>query len=136
MWISLHSYLDLCGLLDLGICFMPQFRDIFSDIFFNKFSAPFSLFSFWDLYNANDIPLNISLKLASLFKNSFFFLILWVSSTLLSSKSLIFSFASSSLFFSSIIVFLSSVNSVWYFLILSVSLWKFSLCSFTLSQVH
>lgn len=40
------------GFLDLGVYFFPQVRKFSAITYLNKLSAPFSLFSFWGLYNA------------------------------------------------------------------------------------
>ena len=44
--------------LDLDICFLPQVGKFSRIISSNKFSAPFSLFSFWDPYDKNVIVLD------------------------------------------------------------------------------
>ena len=102
------------------------------------FSSPFSVSSF------SGTPImqmlfclmwsHRSLKLSSLLKILFSFCCsVWVSPTALSSNSHPF-FCSSglllnraSMFYRSVVMFFSSVTSVWYFLIVSVSLLKFSL---------
>ena len=44
---------------DLNVCFLSQVKEVFSYYFSNKFSALFSLSSFWDPYNANVNMINV-----------------------------------------------------------------------------
>ena len=54
----------LCSLY-LNVCFLSQVRKIFSYYFFKYVICPFfSLFSFWDPYNANVNMFGIVLKVS------------------------------------------------------------------------
>ena len=103
----------------------------------NKFSVRFPLFSFWNSYNEMLFHLILSYKTSSFCTIlSILLLPCWVKSTALSSMSLILSVTLSSLLlkltsvlFSLVIVLFSSGTSIWYLLILSMSLLKLLLCS-------
>ena len=105
----------------------------------NKFSVRFPLFSFWNSYNEMLFHLILSYKTSSFCTIlSILLLPCWVKSTALSSMSLILSVTLSSLLlkltsvlFSLVIVLFSSGTSIWYLLILSMSLLKLLLSMFT-----
>ena len=82
--------------LGLNVHFFPQVRKFSTIISSKKFSAPFSLFYFWNSYNVNVVCLMLSHKslILSLLFFSFFFSLLWLGETL---SSLILSSASPTL---------------------------------------
>ena len=130
-WVGAVWY-SLC-FLDLGDSFLSLVRGVFSC---HLFSGPFSLFSFWDPYNAKLLGLTLSqrfLKLSSFLFCLFFFILFHGSDFQYSFSSLIHSPASfilmlipSSLFFISVIVFF---NYLWLFFIFSNYLLK-TYCNF------
>lgn len=127
-WVSVGSlYLELFLvswiLMSASFPRLGKFSAIISS---DKFSAPFSLSSFWDRCNANIDFLGIVLSVLSHLHSFTFCGSDWMKSAL----SLSFwnhSSASSSLlsnpsimFFSSVIILFSSMTSTWYFLLVSI----------------
>ena len=56
---GLFLFRTLC-FLDLSIYFLPHLREVFDYNLFEYFLRSFlSLFSFWDLYNANVVVFNV-----------------------------------------------------------------------------
>ena len=113
---------------------MIFFFEVANYYFFKLFFWPFlSVFSFWDHSNANVIPPDVGPEVLKYlhFLKFFFIFLLWVIFIALSSSSLIHpSTSSGQLLNPSSIVFSSVITSVWYFLIFSIALLKFLLCSF------
>lgn len=116
------------GFLDRMVRFLPQVKKFLTIIPSNTFSVPFSLCSpSGRLIMDCSISCSVILLLCSLHFLKFFFLFAapWVSSTALSSRSLIFSSASSSLLLNLSSVFeftyciFSSEAFVWHFPVFS-----------------
>ena len=105
---------DSLGFLDLGDYFLPHFREVFNYYLLKDFLMVFIfVFFFWDSYDFNVGAFNIvpevsEIVLISLIRFSFFLSDSFIS-TILSSTSLILSFASVILLFVPSRVFLISL---------------------------
>lgn len=129
--LSVHLVWNALCFLDLSVCFLPQIRKVFSHYLFKHIFFPFLLlFSFWNPYNADIGALNVVPGVPYtilIFKTLFSFCCsVWVISTVLSSRLLIYPYVltkllsiPSNLFFISFTVFFFSD---WFFVTFSNSL--------------